>query len=236
MPGREKKDVDTILNSLLLCVDSLLKEQLHYREEQEKINLEFERRVRANEDYTDEVHQRSLKGNIILTSRNRANIPSLIKPPEQLAKEKISITKHATELLSKKYGVDLPESDIQAIHYLTPEVKGGKKQYNNILIKVWNRKEGSAWSSLVENIKKGGAKDVNAFGNFQLTSRRNTILYNLRKLRAEKKIAKIFTNENGQIFYKEKEDSAKIKLTFATSKEEEIPRTISGNELFSRFS
>jgi len=80
---------------------------------------------------------------------------------------------------------------------------------------------------LTDAIKSGMNSSLNLFANFQLTNRRNELSYHLRKLKKEKKVAKIYTNENGQLSYRVQEQSEKIKVTYVPDTPNGIPRTLS---------
>ena len=86
------------------------------------------------------------------------------------------------QLIKTKYNVVVPENDIQACHYLPN---------NTILVRFWNRKEGSPWDHLTTEIKKGGKKEVGLYANFQLTNKRNSLMYHLRSMKKEGKISKL---------------------------------------------
>ena len=79
-------------------------------------------------------------------------------------KEKKSVTDHACELLRRKYDIIVPPSDISACQ------------------KIWNRKEGSAWEKLSNQIKKGGRKEENIYANY--------MMFELRALKREGKLEK----------------------------------------------
>ena len=143
-------------------------------------------RLQALEDEVDDVRQRSLKGNLFLTSRNitaeprlgKRAVKSVIKSDEELGDQ--SLTSHVIDLLDQKYKVRIPESDIQACHRLP---------HNAVILRVWNRKAGSAWSKLVSAIKsKPVNTTLNFFANFHLTSRRMKVSFFVRKLKQDKKI------------------------------------------------
>ena len=72
---------------------------------------------------------------------------------------------------------------------------------------------------------------MNFCANFQLTSRRNDLLYEIRKLKKEGKICKFYLNENGQISLKVKENSAKIKVTFFTNNKGDFPKTLTISDI-----
>ena len=217
------------LEDKLKVAEQKIDEQAQKIKEQDaKIN-DHEEKMRIQKDYMDEVHQRSLKGNLILSSGNQ---DGLIKSPDSLEAEKKSVVNHATELIKRKYGVDLPADDIQAAHHLPSAGKNGSKtEYKAILVRVWNRKPGSAWCDLVKNISTGGEKNVNIYANFQLTATRNSLLYNLRQLKKKNAIHKFYTTENGEISYKNNEKSVKKYITYSAKN----PKTYSNKELQASF-
>jgi len=188
----------------------------------------LEERLRSQEDECDEIKQRSLKGNLILSSPDIPvkRIKSLIKSDQVLAEENKSVIDHTLDLIHTKYGVRVPQQDIQALH---------KLPNSTILIRVWNRREGSAWSKLINEIKTGGNRSVNVYLNFQLTQRRSNLVYQLRQFKKSSKIAKFFTDENGAISLKVKDKDAKMKITYYRKKDSTSPeKTFTSDEL-SRF-
>ena len=82
---------------------------------------------------------------------------------------------------------------------------------------------------------QGGDRGTNIYANFQLTSTRSTLVYHLRKLKSEKKIFKFYTNENGQVFYKSSENAKKFKVTFFSTKQNDLPKTLTVTELINSF-
>ena len=66
----------------------------------------------------------------------------------------------------------------------------------------------------MDRIKSGkGDKGVPLYINFQLTKRRSAILFHLRNLKREGKIAKFYSDEGGSIALRTREGSPKVKLT-----------------------
>ena len=128
---------------------------------------------------------------------------------------------HACELLRRKYDVIVPPSEISACHNL---------QSKNILIKIWNRKEGSAWEKLSNQIKKGGRKE-NIYANYMMTSMRNNIMFELRKLKKKGKVEKIFSVENGKISIKVHEKNSKQPISFFAEEKFGICKTLSIKEI-----
>ena len=73
--------------------------------------------------------------------------------------------------------------------------------YRVIYIRLFSRREDSAWHLLTEGMKSGGnfKKDVNVFINFQLTNKRAKLAKIVRKARKDSKIHKYIINQNGAI-------------------------------------
>jgi hypothetical protein len=130
---------------------------------------------------------------------------------------------HTLNLIHSKYGVSVPPQDIQALH---------KLPNSTILIRVWNRKEGSAWSKLINAIKTGGNRSMNVYLNFQLTQRRSNLAYQLRQFKKNNQISKFYTDENGAISFKVKEKDSKMKITYYRRKDSETSeKTLTAEEL-----
>merc|ERR1712240_768180 len=83
----------------------------------------------------------------------------------------------------------------------------GKKENHAYVIRLNDRKHGSAWHLLSEGIMTGKNptsgdsfdKDVNLFLNFQLTRKRAQLAKAVRVARKEHKIHKYYINQNGVI-------------------------------------
>ena len=160
--GESKLDLsdnNAVLNAILKAVLSLLSQNDELAE-QKKLVRDLEDQNKAQADLLDEIQQRSFKGGLIITSPKGKSKVSCVKSREELLKEKKSVTDHACELLRRKYDIIVPPSDISACHHM---------QSKNILIKIWNRKEGSAWVKLSIQIKKGVRKEENIYANYMPT-------------------------------------------------------------------
>lgn len=107
-------------------------------------------RVKQNEDYCDHIHQRTLKGNILVFSPQDTSkgLKTILKTPEECEKSGITFTEHVLDHVEQHYGVRIPLQDIVAVH---PNRNPG-----SAIIRIWNRKQGSAYQSLCTAIKKGG--------------------------------------------------------------------------------
>lgn len=190
-----------------------------------KIQDEQEKKIRNQDDELDELKQRSLKGNILVSSipnKSKGKV-SLLKTDDQLKSEGITMQAHIISLIKDKYGINLPESDIQACHRLPR---------GSVVLRIWNRKQGSVWEDLVRKIKSPENSEFNVFFNFQLTNRRSNLLYECRMLKKEGKIDKYFSDENGCLKLKVKAESKdKVKITYVSYSAKDIPVTLSKDEL-----
>jgi len=214
-------NLNSVLSLIVQAITVLVDQNYILREHKVRID-ELEKQNRAQGDLLDEIQQRSMKGNIILSGVPGKDKPSLIKSQEQLKQEKVTSTNYACQLIKSKYNVTVPENDIQACHYLPN---------NTILVRFWNRKEGTAWDHLTTEIKKGGKKEVGLFANFQLTSRRNSLMYHLRSMKKEGKISKLFSNENGQLGLKVSDSSEKKVISFVPDQKYGTPKTLNLAEI-----
>ena len=163
--------------------------------------------VRVQGDEVDECRQRGLKGNLILTSPTNNNKINLIKTDQQLQEENQTLTNHILALVKQKFDVVIPLQDLQALHRLPN---------GNVILRLWNRTPGSAWSRIVDGIKAGKNMGMNFYANFHLTRRRNSLLYEVRQLKKLGSILKFYTDENGQIYFKTKDNGPKHKITYFT--------------------
>ena len=89
------------------------------------------------EDEMDECRQRSLKGNLIITSvpNNTRQKVSLLKTDEQLREDGESLTEHILELARKKYDVHINDNEIQACHRLPN---------GRVILRLWKTSLGSS--------------------------------------------------------------------------------------------
>ena len=223
----DTSDVGSIFKHLLSALAILTKKVQMLEENTNKSSTDdpgnqFESQLRTQVDYTDEIKQRSLKGNLILTSTSKGNRRSVLRSEKDLSENKILLVDHVTDLIQQKYSVSLPKDDIQACHRLPN---------GSVILRIWRRTEDSAWTRLVDSIKKGQNPDFNFYANFHLTKRRSDLAYELRKFRQSGKIVKYFTDENGSLSFKLKENSKKCKITFFREKDSSNGKTFLKSEL-----
>ena len=146
----------------------------------------------------DETRQRSMKGNLIVSSP-QSEKANTIAVHETVRGKRESDTEMVIRIIKKKTGVDIDLQDVSACH------KIGKKDDHAYVIRMNDRKHGSAWHALSEGMMSGKYpgdgfdKDVNLFLNFQLTKKRAKLAKAVRKARKEQKIHKFYVNQNGII-------------------------------------
>ena len=152
--------------------------------------------------YCDDIQQRSMKGNLIISSPNLAQKKTLLK----FETHKVNgddVTEDATDLCCRliklKTGVTVPKEDISACHMLKRQ--GDESSY---IIRFHNLKPKSAWEDLTAGLMTGKAygqafTDANVFINYQVTRARGELLKQAREARKSKRIHKYSTDQNGNI-------------------------------------
>ena len=153
--------------------------------EEEKVRLAME---------VDEVRQRGMKGNLILSTR--PDKTSLLKPV-RVGTGMQSPTQMCLKAIKDKTSVTFSESDVLACHAL------GNKENPKYIVKILNWKS-TDWEALVTGMVNPKRDEYFAnnglFISFQLTPLRQEILQNVRKARSLKHIEKFKVDSNGRIF------------------------------------
>ena len=218
--NHDDKDINSVVKKIVVAVNALTDSIAGVKKSQEVLD----EKLRVQEDEVDELRQRGLKGNFIITSypNHTKGKPSLIRTEQQLKEDNVSVTQHVISLAKDKYGVDLPESDIMACHHLPN---------GTLILRVWNRRPGSAWEKIVDGIKTGVNSEFNVYFNFHLTNHRSALLYKIRCLKKEGKISKFFSDENGHIKVRLSEKGAKHRITYFKSSPKDLPRTLRESEI-----
>ena len=192
--------------------------------EEEVAKLKVE--VEELRKYCDEVQQRSMKGNIIISSPNlgNGNKASLMKQQrvgEGATSRLETVTEMCCRLILKKTGVTVPDADISACHVL-----GRHGADSTYIMRIHNRKPNSAWEVLSAGMLTGKNnetrnyfdKDVNVFLNFQLTAARAKLLEEVKKERKSKRITSYGVDQNGRVTVRvgKKEETGWAQVTSAT--------------------
>ena len=186
---------------------------------------EQEIKTRHLEDLSDELQQKSLLGSFILTSKANDTMESLITPEKELQEPLVA---HVQTLALTKLNVILPTEDVQSCHYL---------QDGSIKITISNLRPNSAFDQMVTEIKNPNVerRKTNLYFNFMLTRRRNSLLYEIRKMKRNSEIFKYWSDYNGTITIKVEEGGVKQKLTSITNKKDYNIRTYTAKEVKEEF-
>ena len=100
-------------------------------------------------------------------------------------------------MVYEKTGVWIPYTDVSGCH------RFGKARSLSYVLKIWNRKQHSAWEELSWMMLTGkGYYDKNIFINFMLTARRTELSKQVRMAKKDRKIAKYSIDQNGKIWVK----------------------------------
>ena len=187
-------------------VDELKEKEKQNAETFEKLNFEYKKvkEVLAKaEEHSDEIQQRSMKGNLIISSPNTKGKDSLaVRLPKGNRVE--NDTEMCLRLIRLKTGVEAFENDISACHVLKRE--GANSTF---IIRFQNRRPGSAWEVIAAGLLTGRNSasgnhftDANVYINFQLTKKRGDLSKAVRDAKYKKQIIKYGTDQNGRITIK----------------------------------
>ena len=192
-------------------VDDLKEKQKQHFETIEKLKVEGENMkeiIAKSEYHCDEIQQRSMKGNLTISSPNTRGKDSLaIRLPKGNRAE--NDTEMCLRLIRLKTGVEAFESDISACHVLKRE--GANSSF---IIRFHNRRPGSAWEVIAAGLLTGknsasgnSFTDANVYINFQLTKKRGDLSKVVRDAKFKKQIIKYGTDQNGRITIRVAPDS-----------------------------
>ena len=201
-PSKSNHTVKTLTKTL----DSLQKGFKDLTDFVAKMSVEkgvSDKKTRELEDEVDDNKQKHLAGKFVITC-DRSK-PSEVKAQEELAATggDKALPAHIVDLAKSKYDADLKVEDISSCHYLP---KGG------IFFSLWNQRPGSPSSDMTDKIKACKDKTKNIFINFMMTRRRSSLLFEVRQLKKQKKIARYYSDEKGAISIKVKAEDTNIKL------------------------
>ena len=178
------------------------------KEELVKKHDELEKKVASSYDALDkkydEVRQRGLKGNLIISSPERTTnggqfIPTLAR--HKMIWDKFGVWRCENDmdmiirLVAMKTGISIEESDVIACHPL------GRRERNTYIISVNNRAPMSSWDMITNGMMTADNNFTrdNVFINFQLTKRRGEICKEVRKAKKDNLIKSYETDVNGRI-------------------------------------
>ena len=176
----------------------------------------LELKVDGLERDCDEARQRGLKGNLIISSPNTANKPTVLRP----LKVKDSVTKEernenhlevCIRAIQEKTGVLVPKEDVYACH---PISKRGTETDIIFVICFSNRMTGSAWDSISSGLVSGknskgeSFTSANLYISFQLTPKRAAMVKVARQsLGWRGGLARVRVDANGKVSVKTNSDT-----------------------------
>ena len=152
--------------------------------------LEKEKEILEQE--VDKARQWGMKGNLILSSKRE--MQHMLEPKTENGGNE-SPSSMCRRLIEEKTGVVILEEDILACHRMGRE---GKRSY---IVKILNHKTGTGWETLVAGMAgRGNFRDNGIFINFQLTEKRNNLLWNVRKVKTSNLVKKFRVDQNDRIW------------------------------------
>ena len=183
-----------------------------FEKKYEALDKKYEKKCEALDMKCDEVRQRGLKGNLIISSPARTtarghDIPSLAK--HEYFWDRFGIWRSETDtemvcrLVERKTGVCFQEREIVACHPL------GRRERNTFILSISNRTPMSSWEVLTRGMMSADNNftNENVFINFQLTKRRGEICKEVRRAKKEELIKGYDMDANGRIFVRDLDNS-----------------------------
>ena len=158
------------------------------------------------EQNCDEARQRGMKGNLILSSPTNRSA-TLFKPKSNLVEGtmvKESMVEMCIRAIETKTGIRVPLEDVSACH---PLQRRGTEPNTTFVIRIWNRKQHSAWEQLTAGLMTGrnpqtgrDFTSVPLFINYQLTPARGEVVKVVREAKRGKRLHKYNVDANGRCF------------------------------------
>ena len=183
----------------------LNQKQLDLEQNTKDIEDAFGKKCNELEKNYDEVRQRGLKGNLIVSSPARTtfrgqNIPTLVE--HRMFWDRFGVWRCETDtemiqrLVEVKTGVWINECDITACHPL------GRRERNTFIICVSNRTPLSSWDMITRGMASADNNFTadNIFINFQLTKRRGEICKEVRQAKKDNVVKNYEIDANSRIF------------------------------------
>ena len=125
-------------------------------------------------------------------------------------------------LIKLKTGIDIPVHDVVACHTLS-------KKGSSYIIRINNRRPGSAWSVLAVGMLTGknsvtgsNFTQDNLFLNFQLTKKKSELVSAVKDARKAKTISKYGIDQNGRVTVKVRSTSKQWKEVATRSELESL--------------
>ena len=156
----------------------------------------------------DDIRQRSMTGNLIISSPQREGNPSLavcrkVRDEETESLRSETVTEMCVRLIKEKTTVEVPLSDVVACH----PIGKGRGVDTNFVIRIINRNPGSAWDALSYALLTGKNKQtsqfvnnqMNCFISFQLTPRRGELMKKIKLAKLTHRSLRYGADQSGRI-------------------------------------
>ena len=217
---KEEKGIRLVLSWLIEAVSTLIKtvtthsDYIRFHQSEVQLKAEssviekLEKRIWWLEEECDEVRQRGMKGNILLSSPITNQGDSLLKP-RRITDSTTGVLRNESEVevciraIKAKTGVEVPEADISACHPLN---RKGANPGTNYIVRFANLRPKSAWDTLAAGLLTGKNKDTNAkftsanlYLNFQLTGWRSDLVKKVRQAKRERRVRFYGVDQNGRV-------------------------------------
>ena len=194
----------------------LVKEQEELATKLAKEQAELVTKVEKEKEELDEVHQRGLKGNLLVSTSTRQTkqgrpVPRVprVATTKQGQRGKEGDLEYVTRLikLKSKNTININPNQVAACHGVGPQRDG---DWDTFVISFWDRTSYSSWDYLTTAMMTGkvdGAltmdHKVNVFLNYQLTRPRAALAKAARQARLANHIEKECITQNGEVKVKE---------------------------------
>ena len=156
----------------------------------------------------DDIRQRSMTGNLIISSPQREGNPSLavcrqVRDEETESLRSETVTEMCVRLIKEKTTVEVPLSDVVACH----PIGKGRGVDTNFVIRIINRNPCSAWDVLSYALLTGKNKQtsqfvnnqMNCFISFQLTPRRGELMKKIKLAKQTHRSLRYGADQSGRI-------------------------------------
>ena len=170
-------------------------------ESHETLETDMKIKTEEIEHKCDEIKQRSLKGNLIVSSPriNRGDVVIDTMAVRDRTRDSVreeSVTEMVVRLVKLQTGQEIPLQDISACHPI------GRKNSHTYILCVANRKPGSAWDVITTGMRRGFSTNHNIYINYQLTDRRISLSKEVKQAKKDNLIKKYSIDSNGKIWVK----------------------------------
>ena len=199
----------TIIKKVVVHADFLKFQQklVETKADAEEVRRLKEKLLKVELD-CDEARQRGMKGNLVLHSPATTTSESILKPRQKTRTGGVSDLESMAEAcvraIETKTGIRVPLEDVSACH---PLGKKGAVPNTTFIIRLWNRKQHSAWEQLMAGLMTGrnpatGNNFTNAplYINYQLTPARGEVVKVVREAKRGKRLHKYNVDANGRCF------------------------------------